>query len=112
MIYLATNYSDPDPAIQQRRYERVTKYAAHLVRGGHMVISPITHSHPIAIQGTAHDFPFWKKWNLQLLSICDRFIAFHQNGWECSAGLEYEKEIAQTMKMIIETVDGERVEWL
>ncbi len=50
-IYLATPYTDFDPAVRAARFFAVNKVAAHLMKKGFLVFSPISHTHPIVISG-------------------------------------------------------------
>jgi hypothetical protein len=47
VIYLACPYTDPDPAVRKARFDIATAVAADLIRGGRIVYSPITMTHPI-----------------------------------------------------------------
>lgn len=42
MIYLASPYSHPAPAVRQERYEAACAATATLTREGHPVFSPIS----------------------------------------------------------------------
>ena len=55
-IYLAGPYSHKDPLIREQRFKMLNKYAAHLMRQGHIVYSPISMSHPIAVD---NDLCLW-----------------------------------------------------
>jgi hypothetical protein len=61
MIYLASPYSHPDPAVRQERYEAVCQAAAELISRGHIVFSPVAHSHTIATYGLPGDWEFWQR---------------------------------------------------
>lgn len=97
-IYLATPYSDSDPAVRQRRFEAVNKLAAKLMAGGFMVFSPISHTHPIAVVG---DLPtgwdYWERYDRKILAICDEVIVFCQDGWQESVGVQAEIKIAEEL---------------
>lgn len=43
-IYLAGPYSDPDPAVEEMRYDLLTAAYAELSRAGFIVYSPIERS--------------------------------------------------------------------
>jgi hypothetical protein len=59
MIYLCSPYTHPDPAVREARYEAACRTAAHLMRSGKIVFSPIAHSHGIAQYGLPKDWSFW-----------------------------------------------------
>ena len=81
MIYLAGPYSDPDPFVRELRFIQLTNYAAELVTLDIMVISPITHSHPIAV---VEDLPtgwdYWSKLDFALMTICDEMRVLKMPG--------------------------------
>ena len=47
VIYIASLYTHPDPAVRQRRFEDVCHYVAERMLRGAVVYCPIAHSHPI-----------------------------------------------------------------
>ena len=52
MIYLASPYSDPDPAVRQSRFEAACKATAEMLRAGLIVFSPVMWS--TGLCGEAH----------------------------------------------------------
>jgi hypothetical protein len=48
-----------------------------------MFFSPISHTHPIALEG---DLPlgweYWKAYDEKMLSICDEMVVLMLPGWE------------------------------
>lgn len=63
MIYLASPYSDPDPAVREQRYEAACAATVAMLRAGHVVFSPIVHSHPLVAYGLPTDWAFWQRVN-------------------------------------------------
>ena len=106
LIYLATPYSDPDPAIREQRFRTVNIVAARLMREGYHIFSPISHTHPIAVAG---DLPkgwdFWHEYDRAILSACVRMLVLQQPGWEKSDGVTAEIKLAQEMGLPIEYID-------
>ena len=104
--YLATPYSDSDALVRERRFLVVNAVAAKLMAAGCMLISPISHTHPIAIAG---DLPcgwdFWGKYDRQLLECCDRVLVVTQAGWQNSVGLAGELSIAKELGLPVEYLD-------
>ena len=110
MIYLATPYSNDDPAVRQHRYEVVTKVAAALMLKGKMVISPITHSHPlVVINGQSPSWEYWKDFDSQLMSLCDKLIVLKLPGWAISVGVKSEIELARSLDLAIKYMFPEDV---
>ena len=51
MIYLACPYSHPDNNVREHRFKMANRAAAKLMGEGHIIYSPISHTHPIAVEG-------------------------------------------------------------
>ncbi len=95
-IYLACPYSHPDPKVREARFRKVNEYAAQLLREGHLVFSPISHSHPIAVQcelPTEHTF--WKKWNGSFIEWCNVLYVAALDGYLESEGVWWEMKTAK-----------------
>jgi nucleoside 2-deoxyribosyltransferase len=81
VIYLASPYSHPDPAVRQCRFELACMAAARRMERGLIVYSPIAHSHPIEqfmAQQQSHEF--WMDQCMALLRRADSM------GCECAIG--------------------------
>lgn len=97
-IYLAVPYSHPDAAVRQERFELANAKAADLMNQGYIVFSPISHSHPIAVQGTLPlDFEFWQAMNESFIEWCDKMFVCKIDGWEESVGIKGEIRIADSL---------------
>ena len=59
MIYLASPYSHPDPAVRKERFHAACQARAELIRAGWIVFSPIVHSHPLVEHGVPTTWDFW-----------------------------------------------------
>lgn len=88
--YLACPYSHPDPVVQEARFEIANRVAATLMKGGLQVISPISHSHPIAKYGLPGDFAYWENWNKSLIDACCGLIVPNVPGFIASTGVRGE----------------------
>ncbi len=97
MIYLACPYSDPDPAVQEERFHKVSRVASILMREGEFVFSPISHCHPLAHYGLPGDFEFWKKYNKAMLEMCDSLTVLMLDGWDMSTGVIGERRMAEEL---------------
>ena len=105
LIYLASPYSDPDPGVQRQRFLDACEAAAHLVRQGHLVFSPIAHSHPIALCGLPGDWVFWAAHNREWLARCDELWVLRLPGWSTSQGVGKEQGMARDNNQRIRYVD-------
>lgn len=97
-IYLATPYTHKTEEVMQARYQCVTKAAGVIMDQGHIVYSPITHSHPIAkIHNLPREWSFWEKIDRAFIEWCDELWVYWLSGWPESAGLKAEIEIAKEL---------------
>lgn len=105
-IYLASPYSHPDQNIRKLRFDQVCRVAAHLIAEGHIVFSPIAHSHPIANHMNNHnDSDFWTKLDLSFLnSWADEMIILMLDGYEKSEGIKREIEAAKKLSIPIKYI--------
>lgn len=76
ITYLAIPYTwNPE-----KSFEIANKVAARLIIDGHVVFSPISHSHPIAVQMTPSaktDYNLWMQQDLPVLSKCSEMVLVH-----------------------------------
>jgi hypothetical protein len=98
MIYLASPYTHPDPAIRRKRFEAACCAAAQLIRQGKTVFSPIAHSHSICQQGLPIDWAYWEGHDLEFLKVCDEVVVLKLDGWQKSVGVQAEIAIARTLE--------------
>jgi len=95
LVYLAAPYSHPNPAMREFRFRCINKAASTLMRSGVFVLSPVSHSHPIAISGNLPPgFDYWGRWNRELLRVCKRMLILELDGWKSSEGIKGEIEFA------------------
>ena len=97
MIYLASPYSDPDPVIREQRFRAACRATAALIGAGHMVFSPIVHSHPLVVHGLPTGWEFWKRRCREHLARCDEIAILTLPGWERSIGVQAESWFARQM---------------
>jgi hypothetical protein len=92
MIFLASPYSHPDPAVREQRYVAACKAAAMLLRQGvDIVFSPIAHNHGIAIHGgLGLDADAWWEQSEAMLRVCDDVVVLMIPGWGESVGVQQE----------------------
>lgn len=95
-IYLAAPYSHKDPLVRERRVTKVNKKAAELMMDGHLVFSPLSHSHPISFFCAVDpcDNDFWLRQDLWILAICDEMHILCLGGWYESKGIQTEVRFA------------------
>lgn len=94
VIYLAGPYTHADHDIRRDRFEMLTKVAADIVRQGHIVYSPITHTHPIDLHFVRDDVhlssDFWVDFDETFMSVCTEMVVVEIDGWQLSSGVKRE----------------------
>lgn len=100
VTYLACPYSHPNRDVRHARYEVATQVAAHLMRNGSVVISPLTHGHPIAEVGREipTDWATWETLSLALLGASGSITVLALAGWQTSVGVTHELDNARSHK--------------
>lgn len=102
IVYVACPYSDPDSAVQERRFQQVNEFCAGLCRDGLVVFSPISHTHPIAQYGLPKDWDFWQRFDRAYLAVCSRMIVYCLPGWRESKGVQEEIAVMKEMGKLVE----------
>ena len=106
MIYLASPYSHPDPAVEHNRCDMACRAAAHFINRGYPVISPIAHSHVLHVTyGCGGDWATWAEIDRTLIAASDEVWVLTIDGWADSAGIEREVEFAEGMGIPVKCVD-------
>jgi len=98
MAYLAAPYTHRSAEVMQERFLAINKVAAHLMRSGELVLSPISHGVPIAeAGGLPSEFDFWNRLCREQLKACDRLYVLMLDGWGESVGVAAERAVAEDM---------------
>lgn len=111
IIYLACPYTHPDPAIRKERFHAATRAAAELIRGGNVVFSPVTMTHPIDLflagGGSTLGSAFWVHFDEAFMEFCDEIVVVRLEGWEQSAGIARERKFFEERGRSVRFVDPE-----
>lgn len=97
MMYLASPYSNPDPAVREQRFREACRVTAALVHAGYVVFSPVVHSHFLAEHGLPNTWAFWRKQDETFLERADSLVVLMLPGWQESVGVRGEIEIAREL---------------
>ncbi len=97
MIYLASPYSHPDPAVREQRFRAACRATAALLRAGEVVFSPIVHSHALVEFELPTGWSYWERIDRSYLERCDEVVVLMLDGWEESVGVRAEIGIARAM---------------
>lgn len=102
IIFLASPYSHPNPIVQRQRFQDVCRVAGALIRKGHIIYSPIAHSHPIATFARLEtDAASWKRANDAFLAVSSELWVLELDGWEDSEGVANEIADADRQRKMI-----------
>ena len=106
-IYLASPYSNPDPAVREARYMAACRKTAQYASKGLAVFAPIVHSHPLVPfmdQKDCMNFDLWMKMDLPLLKDADELHILCIDGWRASRGVTREIEFATAIGIPVKQV--------
>ncbi len=101
MIYLASPYSHPDPAVREQRFHAACRAAVSLLLAGQPVFSPIAHSHPLVDHGLPGDWSFWQRYDREMLARCDEVVVLALDGWETRVGVREEIGLARELGKLV-----------
>lgn len=106
LIYLASPYTHPDPAMLYLRYSAAMAARASLINQGHLVYSPIVENHEIQKRyKLPGEFAYWQRYNEAMIKACHSFAVLQLEGWKESVGVTAELEIARRLEKPIYYID-------
>lgn len=105
-VYLASPYSHPDYGVRERRYREACYAAASLMRDGHVVYSPIAHSHPISEIMPPRGHEFWMRQCMPMLAHASALFILTIHGHEQSVGVRKERDVAEALGIPINYVQS------
>lgn len=110
LIYLSSPYRHENPVEREHRYYWNIAAAAHLIREGYIVFSPIVHSHQLAKWGITAGLSFWLRQDKPMLEMCSEMITLTLPGWRESDGIRIETAIIRGMGKPIRYLDPDTME--
>ena len=111
LIYLASPYSHPDRVVRKWRYRMACQGTARLLEAGHLVYSPIVHSHPLTRFRLPADWDYWRRLDEEMLRRCDALAVLRLPGWEQSVGVQAELALARELGLKIGFVERLASSW-
>jgi len=100
-IYLAMPYTGNE----NQSFHVANLVAGLLMRQGHIVFSPISHTHPIAVEcNLPKDWDYWKRFDEEFIGFCDEVHVVKLNGFEKSKGVNTEIEITRKLEKPIKYI--------
>lgn len=98
LTYLAVPYSHPNSEVRADRFRLANIAAGRLMSLGHIVFSPISHTHPIAEAcGLPLGWDYWQTFDRAYLSASRQMVILCIDGWNYSAGIKGEVAICAEM---------------
>ncbi|SDK77232.1 protein of unknown function [Maridesulfovibrio ferrireducens] len=111
-IYLACPYTSPKVLVSKFRYEMANVATKLILQSGHLVYSPISHSHGVKSAGNPIACSCWKRLNADFLDWADELWVLKLDGWEESQGVIEELATARCKNKQISYYDPEPVKRL
>lgn len=106
LIYLATPYSHADARVVEYRFIVACRVAGRLMGEGHLVFSPIAHTHPIAMEAKLPlGWDFWARYDQALLDRATEVWVLRMDGWDESRGIQAEVRYAQETDKPVRFID-------
>lgn len=106
LVYLCSPYTHRDRSVMADRFKIVCRVASMLMGQGHMIFSPIAHSHSIAMAGGfPRHWEFWQEYDREILSHCKEMWVLKMEGWKKSVGIKAELAIAKELGLPVRFVD-------
>lgn len=102
MIYLASPYYHQERPIMDARAAAVSMAAAHLMKTGNQVYSPIAHGHavqeflPEELRG---DHKFWLTHDYPFIMQSKHIVVLTLPGWQHSRGVRWEVETGRAFNL-------------
>ena len=101
MIYLASPYWHPDPAIRNQRFRAACRATSALLRDGHTVFSPVVFGHSLASFDIPAGWEFWEPHDRFHLQQASALVVLTLDGWQESVGVQAEIGIARALGLPI-----------
>jgi hypothetical protein len=106
VIYLASPYNHPDPAVRHDRFVRVAKAAAKLIANGEVVYCAITHTHPIEKYGNLPvGWSYWQALDEFYLDLANKLVIVKIDGYDRSEGIKAETARALALGKPVEYME-------
>lgn len=106
LVYLACPYSHEDFDVRLARFEAVNRIASRLMQAGHIVFSPISHTHPIALAGRLPiGWEYWQYFDAAYLQHSYKLVVLCLEGWDTSEGVRAEIAMARQLGIAIEYIN-------
>jgi hypothetical protein len=91
LIYLASPHASHDPLVREDRYHRAMKALGQLIQEGHLVFSPIVHTHQLSkMYAWPNTFDYYAKLDFAWLDRVDEMWVLMLSGWDKSQGVTAE----------------------
>lgn len=116
MIYLASPYSASKAHIIERRVRNVQMATAKLIEQGHVIFSPIVHSHPIAHLvsfsplNSPGELSPWMKHDFAMIDVAEEVWVLMLEDWKYSRGVSAEIDYGRSLGKPVRFVSFPAVE--
>jgi hypothetical protein len=87
----------------EQRFDAACRFAGQLMSQGHVVFSPIAHTHPIAVRcELPRGWDFWERFDREFVLSARKLVVLMLDGWDSSKGVAAEIAIAMEAGIPIE----------
>ncbi len=110
MIYLATPYGHPDPAVRDARTEQAKVLTAYYVDRGFQIFCPIAYGSsfkPWLPNEISHKG--WMTFDLAFLAHCEALWVAEMLGWDVSPGVTEERAVAFARGMQVVRISPQEI---
>lgn len=107
LIYLASPYSHPDPAVREDRMRLFCLTDAALMKAGIMTCSPLSKHFITQYTEIPTTWEYWKDYCHTMLPRCDAVYVIDVAGWEQSVGTQSEIDLAKSLGIRVALVQRE-----
>lgn len=105
-IYVGSPYTADTDQQMEERFLEVVKHMGVIMNCGVRAFSPIAHCHPIAVtHGLPRGWDFWKLYAEFYIAGHEHFGILKMPGWQYSAGIAAEIEIALDLDRVPIIID-------
>ena len=102
------DYSERDKELREKRFTIINQVAGKLIESGFAIISPISQSHPIALEcNIGGKFDYWADIDYNIIIRCDMVFVLCIDGWKDSEGVKAEIIFAKKNNILVIYIDTE-----
>lgn len=103
-IYIASPYSHEDPAVREANVARSVEAAAECMRRGHMALSPLAATHPVAALAPDLGYERWMEQDFTLIRHWATALLYLASSPGADREVEYAENLGRRVFLFIDEV--------